>query len=996
MIDSSPKMGRELFAILETVILPRAVGEVPVFTQRQIGVVAMSHKHTTGADKGITLLHSVWSEYGGTKGALDCWMASVRGVTSDLGTEWMLGQARNFVPMFVGVAPGAADAEFAFPGALRVPGWNHLCHGMIETVAEQCLPWFATWSAAARQVVNFLAGEDYVEALTHSLLAKGLGDLAAPLRTLPSRFLDWRWGTLVQAARGLLDRRDALLRGWDGAYLRGTTEDFRAAARAATDNEAGRLFWVQTSFVYEVFVGIEHLRTWGGGCDCHDGQRRQGIRVDCRLAGRRLPAATARVAQCAEALLSLDEQMALRHTWVQGSLAAELAASTAALRGRLELKFGWLRQLPYAVVHAGSQEGASSCLASFDRETGGRAHHPVSCRFLGAASALRQHVEICARGGGCSDLLAMAVSEYAWLRLDESPSEGMHRDIALEKSRAHAIRVPFAAATVRMQQNIAAWKAVKAAGGRALGAFVRAWTSYKKLAAAPSAAPASHLWSVPRSLRALPPSAVAKSVYRLDARSREPWGHIAALFTDALAVPKVDEVQWLQLNCLRTFVKAHCVYSLPAVGLDDLPANAVLSSVQTALQGVPVPELGQIVRGLEEAQGRKFFRVLEPNVLRVKRPRGELVQAGSGQALLERLGEWSPVGTRTSAALFPSEAPTVCDLLDFAPFLAWRESLFEWSASNPSDVAGCFDFARRDPHVAAQALEDGDVATMPPLLVWEHLARGGWRSGREPSEPHDGVDVKTLCLRDGLVRTVPYARCVLALPSLLARGLVELPCRASAGYYRAILAATDPGSILVGQRAGYYAERMGQQRLQGVPLAALDDLEVEVEPLPPGPPLPLPPPSAPGLASLSVEVPEVAAIGADGEVVELAPAPPAALWAPPAHLPAEWQAIAQQFQDFTLPSVVEGIRVGIGCHAPIGGQTYIRRVIRCPFHDDCVRRRNCSLGSRFGQREILAFLGAWIEAGSRWGSRSEGKRAHMSFEPTAQAVEAYGRARGWF
>jgi hypothetical protein len=54
-------------------------------------------------------------------------------------------------------------------------------------------------------------------------------------------------------------------------------------------------FWPRLRVVRDIVVSTHDVREWGGGCACHEAERRQGEHVRCPMVGRRLPEASDRV-----------------------------------------------------------------------------------------------------------------------------------------------------------------------------------------------------------------------------------------------------------------------------------------------------------------------------------------------------------------------------------------------------------------------------------------------------------------------------------------------------------------------------------------------------------------------------------------------------------------------------------------------------------------------------------------------------------------------------
>ena len=74
--------------------------------------------------------------------------------------------------------------------------------------------------------------------------------------------------------------------------------------------------------------------------------------------------------------------------------------------------------------------------------------------------------------------LRAEVSAYAFGMLDDAWAEAVHRDVANTSARAPAGAIPYRAATLRLQQNLAEFDKLDARGQQR---FLRGWRKWKAI-----------------------------------------------------------------------------------------------------------------------------------------------------------------------------------------------------------------------------------------------------------------------------------------------------------------------------------------------------------------------------------------------------------------------------------------------------------------------------------------------------------------------------------
>ena len=152
--------------------------------------------------------------------------------------------------------------------------------------------------------------------------------------------------------------------------------------------------------------------------------------------------------------------------------------------------------------------------------------------FLSIGTELRRCWDELCCTGALPQNLSMALREYEWVKLDEAEVEGVHRDVQAEHSRAHAARLPFVVSTVRLGENVGAWRRAQATGGRSWQRLLWCWRHWRRLAESPAAC-RSRTSGVTQAIRALPRVEAVRRAYRLDLVVAGSWRHLAPLFTGA-------------------------------------------------------------------------------------------------------------------------------------------------------------------------------------------------------------------------------------------------------------------------------------------------------------------------------------------------------------------------------------------------------------------------------------------------------------------------------
>jgi hypothetical protein len=207
MFDASRGFGREVLGIREDVVMFPDGCDIPTVCSRRLVTSTLSHGHMSAADKGATLLGAAFRDHGPTKKQLGDWCDSVFVIPTDDGVESVVADARNCLPLFFGLTAVSTDREFLFMNALRVSGWNHVCHGITEECISS-LSWYPSWISAFKDLCTILALPAYKDAFAKALVVSGQEDLL-PLPSLSS-FVESRFGLLVRCASDALKWKQIL------------------------------------------------------------------------------------------------------------------------------------------------------------------------------------------------------------------------------------------------------------------------------------------------------------------------------------------------------------------------------------------------------------------------------------------------------------------------------------------------------------------------------------------------------------------------------------------------------------------------------------------------------------------------------------------------------------------------------------------------------------------------------------------------------------------
>ena len=193
--DASRGFGREVLAVREAALTCRGGEGPPDVVQRRLPMVSLGHKHMAAEDKAMALLHSIFCIAGPALKDLAAYLKSVRGMPQDIGMEACVGNAGNVLPAFFGAAPVEEESPWLPLLSLRVGGWNHCFHGVIERCVKEALPWYPSWLISAKHVGYIFRDTSCRDVVEMRLLLFGREDLC-PLPHMPG-FVPTRWRDVI-------------------------------------------------------------------------------------------------------------------------------------------------------------------------------------------------------------------------------------------------------------------------------------------------------------------------------------------------------------------------------------------------------------------------------------------------------------------------------------------------------------------------------------------------------------------------------------------------------------------------------------------------------------------------------------------------------------------------------------------------------------------------------------------------------------------------------
>ena len=439
------------------------------------GWLGATLNHGSAGHKMFGLLFQLWLQFGQSSMRFKKVLMQVRSITSDFGVERLIGKAYDCVDAWLHYAaghppvstPAVNTCQRLFPMALRIPGWNHLWSNAIKTVVE-AQPGWPRKLQQLKALCRFFKVADYRAACSRHMGTLHISDVAELAKPFRGSFHKMRFETLANAFSEVKRLRDFLTQRFTPAMV-GPTEDGALLAEVAQVCEDQAYFAWVTAMDKWIHVS-EKMRLWGNKCSCH------GPNEDCPLKGRRLHEARAKIDDFCEQM-HVMRSIATTDMFCHDPVAhASFLSAIALLISTVRLRFAWLFDVPYLFSEAVTMDGAGRVLTALHRLR----HEQVDPVISHWQQWHQAGVEMVAAGGAPNAALAHEVSVLRLSKMDESPVEGVHRDISGVAARCHAARLPHAFAQLRYKKNIAkVLKTMKKPSGKILVA--KFWSTYKNI-----------------------------------------------------------------------------------------------------------------------------------------------------------------------------------------------------------------------------------------------------------------------------------------------------------------------------------------------------------------------------------------------------------------------------------------------------------------------------------------------------------------------------------
>ncbi len=799
--DKSPQIGREIMAVREEIKLERGLRRPSGVQARTLPVCCMGYGFLEAQDIAQSVLHAALLEYGPTYEKVKRWCRSVRGVLTDDGTEKLIADAQCCLHALFGLPNETETFQFLFPFAMRLPGANHILDVCLRKVLEKC-EWYHQFEATLKTMSKVLSINTYTDVLKEACLLKGDETESKIFETSPTAFIKWRWGTLVNCLKDIMKRRAPLLNNFQADMFKGNNEMLEVLKQVCSLE--GHSFWVRVFFVEAWLEPLEEFRSWCMGCQCHEAELLLGKKVECCWKGKRLPELRKKVKEFSEKLVRRANSV-LKWEWAKDDRhrQEEFVALTNALNGMVQLKFAFLSELPYAIVEARDRRVMQELVEKYEQGIAdGVQHHRVTKLFFDREhpERLRECVDSFIGNGRMPQKLDEWLASYEWLPVDESQIEGVHRGVSRECARSPAGRHPWNAATQRLGQNV---KFIESAletispprvpGPPTLPCptmtvskefFSWAWNHYKLLLVKREA----KRGRTPKEMVHVPFQKMVTDTYRLDRHCYMDWSHWKVCFGKAaLQAPAATEKQLCLKDYIQHVVKPFGYYSVP-------DCKVLADDAESVAEAPPRTPANAVFR--EERVARKYKERFVFQVLDINPGRHSLVKAvgnsrGAFNVQLQWYQVWLGQERHDRLEAFVDSDPEVVDLVELTNTECWRDGLRAWTCRGMADVAGCIEL------IGGETMAwSGDEESLPVIAKMERLTQAGWTFNRSPDMPHDqnesAITNTQVCLSAGVMSRPTYLSCLLKLPSLYGKGLVELHCGQHDMYYQAALQLSKP------------------------------------------------------------------------------------------------------------------------------------------------------------------------------------------------------------
>ena len=711
--DASPVVGHEL----QGMILDICFNNGDVIRMILPGST-LAYGHADTMSKGVALLHALWLVAGATESDLAYVCSKVRSLTTDFGVEMHLLEMPDLIAAYIAFLGGAPlhrlrslvnNKSRLFGKAMRIAGWSHTLGGIMKMAAE-IFPQFPSYLVNMRALCKFFKNPSYRQHIERRLGKTSFGE-GRTKKQFTATFAKWRYETMVDVLQQLAPLRKLCEEDLDEAlFAKAQDPEFiKAVMRACRDSPFWR--WAMAS-LREIFLDLEVLRKWGMVCgdeDCEELRKASGYKkkIDCPRNSRRLRHAATRVDEAIEKFRKRASQILPTDTDDDRELCSQVQSVLRVVAEYLDLRFKYLKSVPWSFVRADTQEGAANFLEGAKSRPLSE-HDELTCYLF---EMYRQDLEDLALTGECSTSLADEVEVFNAVPLDESAGEGYHRSTHHTLIRASGAKSPYIKESVRRKGNIKLlryWRRLGQAGQRVLRFEWR--NAARILQVHPR-----RLWRPCRMKR----QRVLERVYRMDAGAEFDWTLVGEriLAPGQGAAPKE-----------KTSKETHDVEGMRVEYL-----LAVLKPLQWYCIDVPKAALDEEGRPVEVVE-RKHFQVLErthgksrPSLMPTIDSHREVSVTSRLALSVQEVSQKPDVVVAEGCVLvFPDGEAQWRDWRDLGPFASVRESLLHFRRAEGFDShPGCILLIDPERAVPTHAVTD---MKCPALTMLAELYRRGWRT----------------------------------------------------------------------------------------------------------------------------------------------------------------------------------------------------------------------------------------------------------------------------
>ena len=649
--DGSPASGFEALSIVESIL------RNDLLWYRRLPMVYLGVGHMGLKQKAFAFLWAIFLEIGPCFRSIRWKLMNVISFCTDKGTEKGLVELTDILPDFcrtIGIQEHCERLGFLFPVAFWIPGWHHMWDGIVLQVLSD-IQWFPAWLLDVKAVIKFLRIDTYRMVFKAALVSEDVCSLF--LHTVPPRFAHWRWSTLHSVMLWLLPALIALRQVWVPELFKHAQDKVTSqTARSAVHSTS---FFDKFRVVYDIVCQVHIVRKWGAGCACHEPERLAGKQIVCCMSGRRLPHAWDRLlvwlGECRDRSRGpkasdlsfgrafLQEELGRTRTWVWMHL-----ESVARYRS------SFLDHLPAKLARARDCKVLRECRDEY-QSMAEQFRPRVGHQFFKSDSPLKALVDESIDSGRLHHDILVALEPIEKAPLAEDRGEQTHAEMSKEATRARVGKRAWHASSMRLPQNLLEFEGLT--GNQKLLFSIEFQRVRRILQVDPLKA---H-----RRQRNLTTTRCNEHVYRSSM-------DVAVFGADVTAKSAVPEQSVLELTSsgkskaeyLNIVLKRGGYYSLGPSDDVEFVLFQLVWRVSAKLKGVSIAAQSDV----KVAQTRAG--IVKYTVARSSQDEHDCF-----------------VGLNDVE---------IVDLLTWAPFTVWRQTLKQWVAE-PSDIMGCI--LLRTPHL---------------------------------------------------------------------------------------------------------------------------------------------------------------------------------------------------------------------------------------------------------------------------------------------------------